>query len=256
VSTFRPFGQTESALNIIFEQSSRPELVTQIIEDSLLAPQGKKLDLETIWDLTIGERIEALLKIASQSGWSAFAATFNCQNQDCSEKIEIELTVPELIDMQQKSGDERRVIVPLEDKQLALRIPTGQDQLLWLGNSYPDEPTAVLSMFQSLMIEKSSAKSLKDFSTKEIRLINQVLQQADPLVGLEITVQCPYCDEAFPYEVDLEEILLASLKDIQDQLISDIHLLASTYHWTERQIASLPPWRRKKYLALSTKGGL
>ena len=246
--SFRPFGWLESDLSINFGQRSRPELVTQILRECLHNPPNGVSDPEHVWELTVGERIEALLRIAFKPAGPEFMMALNCLNQNCRQKIELELAIQKLVDTHSKSSNDRKVVVTLGERQLTLRKPTGRDQLRWLQDSWPDESTAMKNMIQTLIVGTDSENPVENFSDEETQLINQALQKADPLVDFEVTVQCPYCDEAFPYEVDLQEIGLAALKRIQNQVLHVIHRLASKYHWTEHQIIALPPWRREQYL--------
>jgi hypothetical protein len=84
---------------------------------------------------------------------------------------------------------------------------------------------------------------------KNIAVIEQVFREADPLVGYQLTIHCPYCEGDMAYEIELQELLLNTMQSIQNGLFREIHQLAIHYHWDEGQILSLAPWRRARYLS-------
>ena len=73
---------------------------------------------------------------------------------------------------------------------------------------------------------------------------------SDPLVDFHLTLVCPGCGQRHDYRVDLEMTALEVLRRAQLRLVDTVHVLASSYHWTEREIIALPPSRRNTYLGL------
>jgi hypothetical protein len=78
----------------------------------------------------------------------------------------------------------------------------------------------------------------------------KLLSRYDPLGYLEIVGQCPDCCGELRAEFDVVASWLSGLKNDSGILIEEVHLLASRYHWTEREILSLPAARRQVYLDL------
>ena len=54
--------------------------------------------------------------------------------------------------------------------------------------------------------------------------------------------------------VDVEEEALALLARAQEAFFRQVGVLASAFHWSEREILRLPEWRRRRYLALVGTG--
>jgi hypothetical protein len=79
------------------------------------------------------------------------------------------------------------------------------------------------------------------------------MTELDPVVAFRLLSRCPFCEEENHYEIDLERLALARLHEAQRRLIEVIHGLAAHYHWSEREVLLLPPWRRARYLALIEK---
>lgn len=67
---------------------------------------------------------------------------------------------------------------------------------------------------------------------------------------LALVTTCSTCDAGIEAPVYLAEVILAELRERGRQLLREVHLLARTYHWSERQILSLSVARRRAYLTL------
>ena len=81
------------------------------------------------------------------------------------------------------------------------------------------------------------------------------LADADPLTVLQLAVACPDCRQESAIAFDLEGWLIGQLAAVQAGLLDEVHRLASAYHWSEAEIAALPPWRRRAYLARLDRDG-
>jgi hypothetical protein len=78
----------------------------------------------------------------------------------------------------------------------------------------------------------------------------KMLSRYDPLGYVEIVGECPDCRGELRAEFDLVASWLSRLGNDCGMLIEEIHLLASRYHWTEKEILSIPVSRRQTYLDL------
>jgi len=54
--------------------------------------------------------------------------------------------------------------------------------------------------------------------------------------------------------IDLCDVALGALRRLQQQLLITVHQLASHYHWSEKEIFSVPAFRRQAYLNLIAAG--
>jgi len=164
--------------------------------------------------------------------------------------MEMEIPLRELADLQQQSAEHEPIEVRIGDNVLRLRRPTGDDQLKWLDGSFGDEKQAAEAMIRALLCSES-ALDLNDGITEEwIKVVNEAMEEFDPLACFSPTVRCPHCDAMHSHAIDLEEWSIQRLQRRQWDLLTCIHRLAVHYHWSERDILSVPPWRRSYYLGL------
>src|SRR5262245_2192167 len=86
------FGQRESDLNIDFDRTARPFLITNILE-CCTASSGRQVDQRFFWSLSVGSRIECLLLILNSSGWLEIPVLVRCPDTGCGRESEIEISV-------------------------------------------------------------------------------------------------------------------------------------------------------------------
>jgi len=247
----RPFGWFLEDLEIDFHQTRRPDLEMQILECCISNREEAKLDSSFFGNLEIGKRTEYLLTLASLSNSSKINLNLRCSNLECQRQMEITIPLLEITQLQQQSENQKTEIAIATEK-LSLRKPTGNDQKLWLEQHFPDEGSATLAMVQSLLVSEQPSTFKQVYSQEKdwIEMLNQVMEEIDPLVNFNLQVNCPYCGSENLQDFDLGAWALQQLYGVQQQLIATIHRLASHYHWSESEILAIPPGRRSCYLAL------
>lgn len=244
----RPFANRHADLDIDFDLP-RPALVTELLSSCLCGIDGEAIDVESLWLWTVSERLQGLLAIANASTGAATAAVAICSNADCREQVELELGLSGFAD--EEPANKFDWLSPEGDKLLC-RLPTGQDQLAWQNHAQAghDAQGNDESWLAKRLIEPP-AKESTPLALPEIWMdsLGTALKAADPLTALDIDISCPFCNQSLRVDVDLEQLLIEGLRLQQRRLIEQIHRLANSYHWSEIDIASLPSWRRERYLS-------
>jgi len=245
----RPFGINRRDLEVDFSQSFRPALVTDVLECCTTTANGKSPDRNFLWSLTVGTRIEWLLRIIAVDGAFDAPLPVRCRNETCGETVGIELTLAELVALQSESTP--FITVDCGGERLELRKPTGLDQRAWVMQEFPTERAAIESMAQALVVcDQTEALSLDDES---LFAIDRLMQEQDGLVNFSLEMICPCCESNTKVDMDLQEFALARLQQSQQRLLTMVHQLAKQYHWTEQEIFAVPAWRRNHYLKLLAK---
>ena len=248
---FRPFGIAENDLDVDFGQMSRPALVTDILECCANAGNGKSPERKLLWELQVGIRIECLLRIVSlsQSFETTFAAL--CGNDACGEPLEVELSLDDLLSLQDARSD--FVSVQCGNQPLTLRKPTGADQREWAGRVFEGESAAIEAMVRALIVPDDASSwngDLPGLQTESLTLVERAMRDGDSLVNFSIELVCPHCASHSEFEVDLQALAIQRLEQCQQRLLITVHQLARHYHWSESQIFAVPAWRRKHYLKM------
>jgi hypothetical protein len=230
---FQPFGRLQD-LELEFASADRPRLVT-----TLLAGSGESADFW--WAQTVGTRIAALLRIVAltEGEDATLPVGLRCSEDACGEKFEITLPYAALSDV--SPDDTAHVTVPLDGGRAAiLRRPTGSDLRDWRGVPCESRPQAVAAMLDALVVEGK-------VEPDDVPLIADAMAEHDPLVAFSVSCTCPACGAENDQAVDLEVLALIRLAAVQRALLRDIHVLASRYGWTEREVLAVAPARRARY---------
>lgn len=75
---------------------------------------------------------------------------------------------------------------------------------------------------------------------------SDALQAAAPLIDLELAARCADCGHEQSAHFDLQSFLLQRLINERENLLAEVHLLASTYGWSLSEILSLARSTRRQ----------
>jgi hypothetical protein len=246
---FRPFGISESDLDIDFTHPNTPALITRLLV-LCCAERKDFVSNEFFWDLSVGKRLECLLWIANLGKADGFLFQFKCANEACRQELAFDLLLSEITEMQQKADETQLVSVNIADENFYFRKPSGRDQIAW-QEKYWDETETAQMMISSLQVKDE--KPIERLDDEAIVCIGEAMDEVDPLINFTCKVTCPDCGLVNDYEVDLTTFALNELQKAQRDLLKNVHLLASHYKWSEQQFFSVPHWRRQVYLSLIAK---
>lgn len=230
----RPYAVEVADLDVDFD-APRALVTSQLLAACL------RCDDAAVWALTLQSRILLLLGISEISLADPIEAHLRCE---CGANAVVELSAGELAEFAfQRRRDE--LIARAGQHSVTLRLPTGRDQLRWAQLDPASDQ--VRSVLADLVVAGELVDEL-------VVAADALLTEADPLIELEVETSCPTCGAHLARPVDLEQIALTRLRNARRVLLHHVDAIASTYHWTEAEIAKLPAWRRGEYAELVTAG--
>jgi hypothetical protein len=250
----RPFGMKADDLGFDFHFSSMPlpVLVTNIIRSCTVSRDGKLPPESFFWSLQVGMRIECLLRIAASDNSPQIITLLRCLEKGCNERFELSLSLNDIFSKSDQVNIEDYCTINVSDRNIKLRRPTGLDQIGWLNLNCTDHNEMLKHIIMTLISEDGKVLNENELSfslTPEVtELVDTAMSVLDPLIDYRIDLKCPFCKTKHLYPINLEELSLKRLNDIQKELLTSIHRLASGYHWTENEILTIPPTRRRLYL--------
>lgn len=80
--------------------------------------------------------------------------------------------------------------------------------------------------------------------------VSESMAAHDPLADLQIAVNCLDCGHFWSATMDIAAYLWGELDDWAQDLLAEVHMLARHYAWSERDILTMSPLRRRFYLDL------
>jgi len=199
----------------------------------MLAAANPESPPESLANLSIGQRDARLMKLRELTFGEKFTGLTNCPA--CNEKIELafdtstirpaeEMETPAELDLQ------------IDGHDLRFRLPTSSDLL------------AVNSREQ--LLARCLLSGGNHFSENTIQAVSETMSAADPMADMQLALSCSSCGHQWPAPFDIVAFFWREIAAAARGHLRDVHALASVYGWSESEILSLSPARRRFYLEL------
>jgi hypothetical protein len=118
------------------------------------------------------------------------------------------------------------------------RLPTGAD-LLAISNA-------------EQLLERCLLNG-GDKVTDNVRAaVAERMSSADPMADIQLALNCPNCEHKWAPPFDIVAFFWREISAATRRLLREVHTLASAYGWTESEILSLSPARRRAYLEMAS----
>lgn len=235
----RAFGEQRSDLDIRFDPSEPASAISAILAACIEDGPGQG------WELPISHRLVLMLAVVRVTeSTDRIHAYGRCSAPECNGEMEVDLPEEELRSLAPRDIGARLRMKTHDNKPIALRLPTGEDQRAWLQSR--GEASSPLALARSLVCE-GNPESLTE---ADLDPIGAAFEDIDALAALRVTLHCPHCGMEQMMPVDLQHILLSKVAHVQRRRITEAHKLAQRYGWSEAEIFDVPLWRRLYYLQL------
>jgi hypothetical protein len=170
----------------------------------------------------------------------------------CDEELEFALDIRQLLAGDGPAEDSGEPIeVELGEWNVRFRLPTPAD-LLAVGQSGPTQARSLLMERCVLTVSQGTkTAAAADLPVRVQEKLAEAVAEADPDADLQLDAPCPACGHHTSAVVDAASFLWAELDAWARGTLVEVHLLASTYGWTEPEVLALSPRRRRHYLELA-----
>jgi len=200
-------------------------------------------------ELPIGERDRLVLALRSQLSGDALDCVFPCA---CGETLELGLSVADLLDACAGDGQARDAHAAAPSgATVRVRAATGTDHELAARRAAVDPVAAASELVERCVIEARGPDGEPCALDAELReLAASLLAQLDPDAEIALRGVCPACGETVTAVLDPGGYVWSELEQWRARTELEVHVLASTYHWSEAEIVALDPARRARYIEL------
>jgi hypothetical protein len=196
---------------------------------------------DTLADWPLGRRNRTLVELRSScfgprlEGWVACPA--------CAEKLEFDLDGRALVGLE--ASEDPIPSEPIVVKGHSFRVPTSRD-LARVARD-PDPGRGAIYLLESCRLDSAEAPV---WSEEDLEEVGESMARADPLAEILLTLKCPACGSEWAEALDIAAFLWAEIEARAKRLLWEVHTLASSYGWSEREILLLSEHRRAHYLEL------
>lgn len=87
------------------------------------------------------------------------------------------------------------------------------------------------------------------------RAITSAMSRLGPTLRATVGGVCPDCLASLTFDVDARELCMGDLRTLASRVFPDVHLLATSYGWSQDEILALPTSRRRAYAELISGRG-
>ena len=207
----------------------RPAVLLETFHGSAAAPAS--------WAL--GRREAALLELRATLFGATMESVAACP--ECGGLVEFAVKVDEIL-AGAPPGEPPVVTVDISGVRGVFRLPHTGD--LEAAARVPAVQRRRF-LINRCLVECASAETLPE---EFLAAVARQMEEADPLGDVCLHLSCPECRHVWDAPLDAGSFLWSELNSWATRLMSEIHLLAASFGWSEPEILALPPHRRRFYL--------
>jgi hypothetical protein len=205
------------------------------LDQGVLAVEAASPEVtESIADWPLGRRNRALVDLHRSLFGGPLRGWVACPR--CGEKLEFAFdghTVSAGMDA------ERDASVEVDGERF--RLPTSRDLAAVVGET--DATRAAERLLRRLQLTGGDV-----WSEAQMEAVGERLAEADPLAEIRLSFTCPRCEVGFEESLDLPSFVWSEMEARARRVLSEVHVLALAYGWSEAEILRLSPARREIYL--------
>jgi hypothetical protein len=202
---------------------------------------------ESLSDLPVGERDRRLIDLRSAVFGEQITSVVSCPA--CHEKLDLEFRTSDVRQpgLEFESPD---FLLEIDGFEVSFRLPTTRDVGVVLQSSGDPEDAAraLLARCIQRVVVDGEPGSIDDLTVDARNQVMSAMEDADPQSHVEIGVTCPSCDHVWDETFDILSFFWTEIEALAIRLMQEVHLLASTYGWSETEILAMHPQRRNMYL--------
>jgi hypothetical protein len=225
------------------DAGSLPARVTAILSAALAELGGASASIPAVRSLCVGDRQFLMTRLAAHIEDQDIWLTGECHA--CGELFDVSLRYS-VLPVKPAGAEFPETTVETELGSLRVRVPTGADQEAVAAAA--DETAALNLLLRRLLstVDPSGTLDIERLSDEDIAAVEARLEAMAPEIAARLQTRCPSCGTENQLPISPYTFLQRPVGDIY----SEIHLLASTYHWSESDILALPRARRRIYLQM------
>jgi Family of unknown function (DUF6760) len=213
--------------------------------------------------LLVADRQYLLLKLRQLTFGDLVRADLFCPWSDCGRRVSIQFALDEvpveepteraplhtLTLSPQACGEEAA------HREVCFRLPNGADQEEVSPLLAQNEAEALSHLLARTIqrigpLAPPGRERIEALSSLARAEIESEMERVAPKIELDMDTGCPECGRGFVVPFDLQRFFFGELRADGDLLYRQVHYLAYHYHWSEREILTMPRDKRHKYIQL------
>jgi uncharacterized protein (UPF0212 family) len=198
--------------------------------------------------LSIGTRDARLLKLRKETFGSHMQAMCDCPH--CGETIEMSFSVLDIL-VDPPVAEDVSLSLTMEDYNVHFRLPDSRD--LAAVAAAGDRSLAAGQLFHRCLIDARQDDTIVSTDGLPPTVMDAVAEriaEVDAQSNVELGITCPACDHSWVSLFDIAAFFWIEISAWVNRMLRDVHTLACAYGWSEEEILTLSPARRRAYLEM------
>lgn len=258
-------GLDEETLALAAPGTSAASAVTTLLARTIeRVGTVERVDAALVRDLLVCDRDYLVLCLRSYAFGPRVDAVLKCRGPGCGKLMDVRFSLDEL-ELESRPVRSRFFTTRLSSAAggggrrgrplVEFRLPTGADQEA-LAEPFRADEGRGLRLLLARTIRRVGAwteagERLIDRLSPEARAeVAEQMRRLTPHVEIEVEGACPECGVTCSSRFDITSFFLTEMRANLHGLEREVHFLALHYHWSEREILSLPRRKRRRYVAL------
>lgn len=198
--------------------------------------------------LPVGRRDERILELRARTLGPVIQSETRCPA--CDERLELDLRSDELRAVADDGAPEAPGPLTVEHDGwvVRVRLPASRDLVAVAEGEGTERDLLARCLLEARNGDsEATAAALPD---PVVEAVQAALAEADPLADLQLALTCPSCGHGWSAPFDPTAFFWGEIEAWVPRLLHEVHLLATAYGWSEREILGMDAWRRTQYLRL------
>lgn len=203
---------------------------------------------EALSAMSIGRRDAKLLALRERVFGPDLNSIANCPG--CNERLELNFKVSDI----KAAGDTDStdtLYLDIDGYNVELRLPNSLD-LSAITDSSDEGTTRQILLERCVTHVTHNGRDLQvgEVPPQVLDAVTEQMAEADPQADVQLSLGCPYCGHEWREAFDIVLYFWTEIEAWVRRLLHEVHALALTYGWHEKDILEMNPWRRQFYLSL------
>jgi hypothetical protein len=205
---------------------------------TMLEPALPDSDRAALAALPVGRRDSLLFRLREAVLGSRLRGLADCPKCRC--RVEFTLQTDILCSDTPVATEH---ILKLAQHDVRFRLPDSFD--LARAAACEDVSTARAEIARRCLLDQDASRALTE---PEIEQLAAAIERADPQAEVLLDLRCPECANEWQTVLDIASFLWQELTAMSRDMLEEVALLARAYGWSERDILTMSPTRRRLYL--------
>ena len=197
----------------------------------------------------LGERDARLLELRRRTFGEELRAFVACP--ECGQKLEIVSSVSDVTfepcEPDVRGG--RAFSATIDGYEVSGRTPTVAD--VSAAARCADVASARAELVRRCVTDATDgagAVPAEDLPAGVLEAVGEVIADADPQAEIRLRLACAACGHGWRASLDIAQFLWSEVAAAGRRVLDEVVTLAAAYGWSEAEILSLSPWRRRTYV--------